>query len=88
MESQNENLHSIKRYKDYTKNYQTIYVAEIQHEGLGIFKIIRDKDPDVLTNKINSQFRIWDDKWLKKIEMNQRESEKKQKNWKKRQKLL
>ena len=76
MKTNDNSLHSIKWYKEYTRSSQTIYVAEISHQGLGTFKVIKDMDSNILSCKIESQFRIWDDRWQQQVDKNQRESEK------------
>lgn len=76
MKTTDDRLHSIKRYEEYTRSHQARYVAEISHKGLGTFKIIKDMNSYILSSKIDAQFRIWEDKWLKQVDKNQRESEK------------
>lgn len=76
MKTKDNSLHSIKHYEEYTRSYQTRYVAEIRHKGLGTFKVIKDMDSYILSSKIDAQFRIWEDRWQKQVDKNQRESEK------------
>ena len=59
-----------------TRSYQTRYAAEIRHKGLGTFKVIKDMDSYILSSKIDAQFRIWEDRWQKQVDKNQKESEK------------
>lgn len=59
----NNKLHSIITRQEYTRSYEIRYVAEIEHIGLGKFRVLKDIDSHILRNKINSQFRAWDDQW-------------------------
>ncbi|MCF8714976.1 restriction endonuclease [Joostella atrarenae] len=56
-------LHSIITRHEYTRSYDIRYVSEIQHLGLGKFRVLKDTDSYILRNKINSQFKTWDDQW-------------------------
>lgn len=56
-------LHSIITRQEYTRSYEIRYVAEIEHLGLGKFRVIKDTDSYILRNKINSQFKTWDGQW-------------------------
>ena len=59
-------LHSIVIREEYTRSYDIKHVAEIKHVGLGKFRVLKDFDPYILQNKINTQFRTWDEQWAKK----------------------
>jgi len=56
-------LHSITTRQEYTRSYDIRFVAEIQHLGSGKYRVLKDTDSDILRNKINSQFKTWDDQW-------------------------
>ena len=56
-------LHSIIERQEYTQSYFIRYVAEIMHLGLGKSRVIKDLDFHILHNKINAQFKIWDDQF-------------------------
>jgi restriction system protein len=60
-----ENLHDIYRREEYTRSYDTRYVAEIKHHGLGTFRMLKDLDKNQLNYKIESQFVKWDEQWAK-----------------------
>jgi restriction system protein len=66
-----ENLHDIEKSEEYTKSYEVRYIAEIKHLGLGTYRIIKDKDTWILDNKIDAQFKKWDDQWSKIVSKNQ-----------------
>jgi restriction system protein len=76
MKVNSDDQHAISRFEQYTRSNEVIYVAEIQHEGLGTFKIIKDRKRGVLAIKIDAQFKIWDDRWAKIISKSEKESEK------------
>ncbi|MBB4118273.1 restriction system protein [Mesonia hippocampi] len=56
-------LHSIITRQEYTRSNDIKYVAEIQHLGLSKFRVLKDTDSYILRNKINSQFKTWDNQW-------------------------
>lgn len=58
-------LHSIIERREYTRSYDTRYVAEITHLGLGKFRLLKDTESYILQNKVKAQFKIWDDQWEK-----------------------
>lgn len=58
-------LHYVIKRQEYTKRYDVRYIAEIKHLGLGKFKILKDAESYILKNKINAQFKAWDDQWAK-----------------------
>lgn len=60
-----DDLHKIKKYEEYTRSYDTRYVAEIKHIGLGTFRVIKDIDPNILEMKVKDQYRKWDDRFHK-----------------------
>jgi restriction system protein len=66
-----EDLHDIKESQEYTRSYDTRYVSEIQHLGLGTYRILKDLDSFILDNKVDAQFRKWDDQWAKIVNKNQ-----------------
>ena len=47
-----------------------------QTYGLGKYRILKDKDYDVLGNKVNAQFNIWDVQWSKTVTKNKLEADK------------
>lgn len=66
-----EDLHDIKESQECTRSYDTRYVSEIQHLGLGTYRILKDMDSFILDNKVEAQFRKWDDQWAKIVNKNQ-----------------
>jgi len=60
-----DHLHDIDQTEEYTRSYDIRYVAEIRHQGLGTYRIIKDKDRWILENKIEAQFKKWDELWQK-----------------------
>jgi len=58
-------LHHIVERIEYTRRYETRYVAEIKHLGLGKFRVLKDADSSILKSKLTSQFKTWDDLWEK-----------------------
>lgn len=62
-----EDLHDIDRSEEYTRSYETRYVAEIRHLGLGTYRLLKDKDEWILSNKIDAQFKKWDEQWAKSV---------------------
>ncbi|VTP98814.1 restriction endonuclease [Sphingobacterium daejeonense] len=60
-------LHVINRSEEYLKNYQVRYVAEISHLGLNTYRVLKDKESWILDNKIDNQFKKWDEQWSKII---------------------
>jgi restriction system protein len=70
-----DDQHVIKRHVEYTRSNEPRYIAEIQHKGLGTFKLIRELNSYILGNKIDAQFRTWDERWTKLVNKFQKESE-------------
>ena len=64
------NLHKISYNKEYTRSYDTRYVAEIRHVGLGTYRVLKDMDEILLKNKIDAQFFKWDEQWSKNVHRN------------------
>lgn len=60
-----------KNSEELTRGYNTRYVAEIRHKGLGAYRIIKDLDSYILKNKVEAQFKKWDDQWTKIVNKNQ-----------------
>ncbi|GAA0878975.1 hypothetical protein GCM10009119_19430 [Algoriphagus jejuensis] len=56
-------LHEIDEYTEYTRSYDTRYIAEIRHLGLGTYRILKDLDSYILDKKVEAQFVKWDDQW-------------------------
>lgn len=71
-----EDLHVIHETQEYTRSYDTKYVAEIQHLGLGTYRILKDLDFLILDNKVEAQFRKWDEQWAKVVNKNQTQAHK------------
>ncbi|HVZ25670.1 MAG TPA: hypothetical protein VG842_06440, partial [Sediminibacterium sp.] len=66
-----ENLHDIDHLEEFTRSYDVRYVAEIRHLGLETYRILKDKDKWILDNKIEAQFKKWDEQWSKIIYKNE-----------------
>jgi restriction system protein len=60
-----EDLHDINEYEEYTRSYDTRYIAEVRHFGLGTYRVLKDLDYGILLNKIEAQFYKWDEQWSK-----------------------
>lgn len=58
-------LHEIDEYTEYTRSYDTRYIAEIRHLGLGTYRVLKDLDSYILDKKVEAQFVKWDDQWHK-----------------------
>jgi restriction system protein len=71
-----DDLHIVHETQEYTRSYDTRYVAEIQHLGLGTYRILKDLDSLILDNKVDAQFRKWDDQWAKVVNKNQTQAHK------------
>lgn len=65
-----DNLHDINNSEEYTRSYDVRYVAEIRHLGLGTYRILKDKDNWILSNKVDAQFTKWDEQWSKIVRKN------------------
>ena len=63
-----KDLHKIKRREEYTRSNDTRYIAEIKHQGLGSFRVLKDMNSYLLNTKIDEQFLKWDEQWAKIIE--------------------
>jgi restriction system protein len=71
-----ENLHEIDNYEEYTRSYDVRYVAEIRHLGLGTYRILKDKDNWILSNKVDAQFTKWDEQWSRIVNKNKAQAAK------------
>lgn len=71
-----DDLHDINQTEEYTRSYDIRYVAEIRHQGLGTYRILKDKDQWILDNKIEVQFKRWDEQWEKIVFKNQSQANK------------
>ena len=60
-----DDQHNIDISEEYTRSYDTRYIAEIRHRGLGTYRVLKDKDQWILQNKIQTQFDKWDSVWEK-----------------------
>jgi restriction system protein len=69
-------LHSIHRSEEYIRSYDVRFIAEIRHQGLGTYRILKDKDEWILNNKIDAQFAKWDEQWSKVVSKNKVQSDK------------
>jgi restriction system protein len=66
----------IKKTEELTRGYNTRYIAEIRHKGLGAYRIIKDLDSHILKNKVDSQFKKWDDQWTRIVNKNKLQADK------------
>ncbi|PVD52398.1 restriction endonuclease [Terrimonas sp.] len=71
-----DDLHDIDQTEEYTRSYDIRYVAEIRHQGLGTYRILKDKDQWILDNKIEAQFKKWDEQWEKIVFKNKSQANK------------
>jgi restriction system protein len=71
-----DDLHDIDQTEEYTRSYDIRYVAEIRHRGLGTYRILKDKDQWILDNKVEAQFKKWDEQWGKIVSKNQSQANK------------
>ena len=71
-----EYLHDIDHSEEYTRSYDVRYVAEIRHLGLETYRILKDKDKWILDNKIDAQFKKWDEQWAKIVYKNETQAKK------------
>jgi len=71
-----ENQLVIKNNEEFTRGYNTRYVSEIRHKGLGAYRIIKDLDSKILRNKVEAQLKKWDDQWTKIVDKNNLQAEK------------
>jgi restriction system protein len=76
MENNFEDLHSIFEREEYTRSYDTRYISEIQHLGLGTYRVIKDMESYIRDNKVEAQFKKWDDQWANIINKNQSQANK------------
>lgn len=71
-----DDLHEIENSHEYTRSYDVRYIAEIRHLGLGTYRILKDKDNWILSNKVDAQFIKWDEQWSKIVKKNLTEANK------------
>ena len=71
-----EDLHDIDHSEEYTRSYDVRYVAEIRHLGLETYRILKDKDKWILENKVDAQFKKWDEQWSKIVHKNETQAKK------------
>ena len=71
-----EVLHEIDEYEEYTRSFDTRYIAEIQHLGLKTFRVIKDLNSYILDMKVKEQFHKWDTQWAKGLEKKRLQEEK------------
>lgn len=57
-------LLSINRYESEYANFDTKYMAEINHRGLNEFRVLSDRDDFVLESKIDALVQKWNAKWI------------------------
>lgn len=76
MKEDYEDLHDIERTEEYTRSYDVRYVAEIRHLGLETYRILKDRDSWILENKIDAQFKKWDEQWSKIVQRNETQAKK------------
>lgn len=53
------------------------YQVEVWHDGLHEHRVLKDRDPDILRSKVESQLLKWGDKW-KRAEAKRQETERRQ----------
>jgi restriction system protein len=63
-------LHKIRNSTDRSRSRDKIFVSEIQHTGVGTYRILRDKDSWILKNKVEAQFAKWDEQWQRTLDKN------------------
>lgn len=71
-----DHLHDIDNSEEYTRSYDIRYVAEIRHLGLGTYRILKDKDSWILSNKVDAQFTKWDEQWARTVNKNKSQADK------------
>ena len=71
-----QDLHEITESQEYTRSYDTRYIAEIRHLGLGTYRILKDMDSFILDNKVEAQFKKWDDQWDRIVSKNKTQADK------------
>lgn len=71
-----EDLHHIAHSQEYTRSYDIRHVVEIRHLGLETYRILKDKDKWILDNKIDAQFKKWDEQWSKIVYKNETQAKK------------
>jgi restriction system protein len=49
--------------EEYTRSYDKRYIAEITHNGLNFFRIIKADDSNILQNKVNACASYLDERW-------------------------
>lgn len=76
MKNNYQDLHEIDESQEYTRSYDTRYIAEIRHLGLGTYRILKDMDSYILDNKVEAQFNKWDDQWDRIVSKNKLQADK------------
>lgn len=76
MKNNYQDLHEIDESQEYTRSYDTRYIAEIRHLGLGTYRILKDMDSYILDNKVEAQFKKWDDQWDRIVSKNKLQADK------------
>lgn len=76
MKNDYQDLHEIDESQEYTRSYDTRYIAEIKHLGLGTYRILKDMDSYILDNKVEAQFKKWDDQWDRIVSKNKTQADK------------
>ena len=75
-----EHLHDFKVYYAENSRGKIVYfIAELNHQGLNLFRTLKDNDRDILDKKIDAQFEKWDIQY-DKLERKNKEAEE---NWEK-----
>ena len=70
-----EHLHDFKIYYAENSRGKIVYfIAELNHQGLNLFRTLKDNDRDILDKKIDAQFEKWDIQY-NKLERKNKEAE-------------
>lgn len=56
-------LHLKKYSTEYSKSGLERYCMEVEHRGLGTYKMLRDSNHDVLLKRVETIFSLWDKQW-------------------------
>ena len=71
MDTNFEDQHSEFKREEYIRSYDTRYISEIQHFGLGTYRVIKDMESYIRDIKVKAQFKTWDDQWANLLNKNQ-----------------
>ncbi len=63
-----ERLINIHYREEYTRSYNTRYIAEVSHTGLKEFKLFSANEKYILDNKINAHVAKMEEKWGETLE--------------------